>query len=93
MAVALQLGLLALIWLALRAWAKGRRQGPLWQRLTWERLLCGPWPLLFAAAMLAGLNALTLVVAGHPWTVTWAFTLWGAKAAAALGWDTLTSSF
>jgi hypothetical protein len=92
-APALQLGLLALIWLALRVWAKGRPQRPLWQRLTRERLLRGPWPLLLAAAMLAGLNALTLVVAGHPWTVTWAFTLWGAKAATAFGWDPSTSSF
>jgi uncharacterized membrane protein YedE/YeeE len=92
-ALVLQLGLLALVWLALRAWAKGRLQHPLWQRLTWERLLRGPWPLLFAAAMLAGLNALTLIVAGHPWTVTWAFTLWGAKAATAFGWDPSTSIF
>jgi uncharacterized membrane protein YedE/YeeE len=92
-ALALQLGLLVVIWLALRAWAKGRPQRPFWQRVTWERLLRGPWPLLFAAAMLAGLNALTLVVAGHPWTVTWAFTLWGAKAATAFGWDPATSSF
>jgi uncharacterized protein len=42
----------------------------LWQRLSWQRLLRGPWPLVFAGAMLALLNALTLVVAGHPWTVT-----------------------
>jgi uncharacterized membrane-anchored protein YitT (DUF2179 family) len=33
------------------------------------------------------LNFATLIVAGHPWTVTWAFTLWGAKAAASLGID------
>jgi hypothetical protein len=92
-ALALQLGVLALVWLGLRAWAKGRPQRPLWQTLTWERVLRGPWPLLFAAAMLAGLNALTLIVAGHPWTVTWAFTLWGAKAAAGFGWDPSTSSF
>lgn len=92
-ALVLQLGVLALVWLGLRAWAKGRPQRPLWQWLTWDRLLRGPWPLLFAAAMLAGLNALTLVVAGHPWTVTWAFTLWGAKAATAFGWDPSTSSF
>jgi hypothetical protein len=65
-ALAVQLGLLALVWLALRAWAKGRPQHPLWQRLTWQRLLRGLWPLLFAAAMLAGLNALTLVVAATP---------------------------
>lgn len=92
-ALALQLGLLALIWLGLRLWARGAPQRPLWQRLSFGRLLRGPWPLLFAAAMLAGLNALTLVVAGHPWTVTWAFTLWGAEAATAVGWDPSTSSF
>jgi uncharacterized membrane protein YedE/YeeE len=92
-ALALQLGLLALVWLALRAWAKGKPQRLLWRPLTCVRLLRGPWPLLFAAGMLAALNALTLVVAGHPWTVTWAFTLWGAKAAAAFGWDPSTSSF
>ncbi len=43
--------------------------------------------------MLALLNLLTLVLAGHPWTITWAFTLWGAKAAALLGWDPATASF
>jgi hypothetical protein len=30
---------------------------------------------------------ITLVVAGHPWSVTWAFTLWGAKSASLLGWS------
>jgi hypothetical protein len=36
---------------------------------------------------LAALNLLTLVVAGHPWSVTWAFALWGAKGARLLGWS------
>ena len=39
------------------------------------------------------LNLATLRVAGHPWTVTWAFTPWGAKAAAPLGWAPLSSVF
>jgi uncharacterized membrane protein YedE/YeeE len=34
-----------------------------------------------------------LLVAGHPWTVTWAFTLWGAKVAALLGWEPASSPF
>jgi len=51
------------------------------------RVLCGPWPLAVGALVLAGLNLLTLVLAGHPWTITWAFTLWGAKTARALGWS------
>lgn len=43
--------------------------------------------LIFGAVALAVLNFLTLIVAGHPWSITWAFTLWGAKAASALGWE------
>ena len=31
------------------------------------------------------LNLATLILAGHPWTITWAYALWGAKAAVALG--------
>ncbi len=93
-ALPLQLGALVLIWLGLRRWSRGAEQGPLWERgLTWRRLLAGPWPLLLGAGLLALLNWVTLVIAGHPWTITWAFTLWGAKAAAALGWDPATSAF
>ena len=61
--------------------------------LSWRKLLTGPWPLLLSAGLLAGLNWVTLLIAGHPWTITWAFTLWGAKAAAALGWDPQSSMF
>ncbi len=93
-AVALQLGVLALVWLGLRRWARGAERRPLWgEGLNWRRLLRGPWPLLLSAGGLALLNWATLVIAGHPWTITWAFTLWGAKAAAALGWDPATSPF
>jgi uncharacterized membrane protein YedE/YeeE len=93
-ALALQLGVLALLWAGLGRWGRGRPQRPLWgEGRGWRRLLSGPWPLLWAAAALALLNWATLLVAGHPWTVTWGFTLWGAKAAAALGWDPSTSAF
>ncbi|WP_034490947.1 YeeE/YedE family protein [Afifella pfennigii] len=47
----------------------------------------GPWPLLWAGAALVVLNLLTLLIAGHPWTITYGFALWGAKAAQALGLD------
>ena len=47
----------------------------------------GPWPLLAAILLLPLLNLATLLLAGHPWTITWAFTLWAAKAAQALGWN------
>ncbi len=57
------------------------------------RLLRGPWTLLAGALALAGLNLLTLLVAGHPWSITWAFTLWGAKAAQAVGWSSAGEAF
>ena len=53
----------------------------------------GPWPMLLGAVALAVLNWLTLVHAGHPWSITWGFTLWAAKAAAFLGWDPAASAF
>jgi uncharacterized membrane protein YedE/YeeE len=92
-ALALQLCLLAAVWIALRRWAGAMPQRRLWQPITSHTLLVGPWPLLFAGALLALLNVATLLVAGHPWTVTWAFTLWGAKAAMLLGWDPAGSPF
>src|SRR5690606_15136265 len=49
------------------------------------KLLTGPWPMLFAGLMLAVLNILTLIIAGHPWSITAGFGLWGAKIASAVG--------
>ncbi len=85
-ALALQLAALALLaWIAGRF---GRRRAPAPpERPGWERLLAGPWPLAAGAVLLALFNVATLAVAGHPWSITWAFTLWGAKAAMLLGWD------
>jgi len=73
----------------------GRNERALWWNhgFSLSRLLRGPWPLLLGAGALAVLNWLTLLVAGHPWSVTWGFTLWAAKAAMLLGWDPLTSPF
>lgn len=51
----------------------------------WRRLLRGPWPLVGAGLVLAGLNILTLLIAGHPWSITYGFGLWGAKIAQAVG--------
>jgi len=47
----------------------------------------GAWPLAVGAVLLAGLNFLTLVVAGRPWAITAAFPLWGSKAIDATGLD------
>lgn len=50
-----------------------------------QRLLRGPWPLLAGGVALAVLNFATLITAGHPWGITAAFALWGAKILQALG--------
>ena len=91
-AVAAQLAALAILYALLRGWS-GRNETPLWQPVTAASLVRGPWPLLLAAGALAGLNALTLIVAGHPWSITWAFALWVAKGATAVGWDAASSPF
>ena len=43
--------------------------------------------MLAGAVALALLNFATLALAGHPWTVSFGYALWGAKAASALGLD------
>lgn len=87
-AAGLQLALLGIAW-----WALGRlRPTFVAARGAWA-LLRGPWPLIAGALLLAALNFATLLTAGHPWSITWGFTLWGAKAAAWLGWDPVTSEF
>ena len=53
----------------------------------WRRLLQGPWPLLWGAVLLALLNYTTLALAGRPWGITSAFSLWGAKTLQGVGVD------
>ncbi|MGU3400900.1 YeeE/YedE family protein [Brucellaceae bacterium D45D] len=50
-----------------------------------SRFLYGPWPLIIAAVLLALGNVFTLLLAGHPWSVTYGFGLWGAKLFSAVG--------
>jgi hypothetical protein len=95
-AVVLQLAILGLLAETIRR-VERRRRGPAAERpdgmggrARWVR---GPWPLVAGGVGLAGLNALTLLLAGHPWTITWAFTLWGGKALQALGYDLSTVPF
>lgn len=93
-AVLAQLGLLALVLLALRAAGASMKRPLGWrERVSWHRFCRGSWPLLWGAVALAVLNFALLAVNGRPWGVTWGFTLWGAKAMAALGWDPATSAF
>ncbi|SVA95130.1 uncharacterized protein METZ01_LOCUS147984 [marine metagenome] len=49
--------------------------------------LQGSWPLLWGGIALALLSMANLFVAGHPWSVTFAFGLWGAKIATLLGFN------
>ena len=50
-------------------------------------LIHGQWPLFWGVIALAALNLVTLVVAGHPWSITYAFGLWGAKLWSIVGGD------
>ncbi len=52
-----------------------------------QRFIHGQWPLLWGVFALAVLNLATLVIAGHPWSITYAFGLWGAKFWSAVGGD------
>ena len=58
-----------------------------------RRALHGPWPLVWGGLILAGLNLATLLIAGHPWSITYGFGLWGAKIAAAVGVPVATWEF
>ncbi len=94
-AVALQLVALGLLAGAIRRVERrrGAMAAPPQARRGWGRWVRGPWPLAAGAVALAGLNAVTLLLAGHPWTITWAFTLWGGKVLQTAGYDLSTLQF
>ena len=96
-ALGLQLGLFALI-AGLSVAIERRRHGRLEETVTggptgWRRFVQGPWPMVWGAVLLALLNLATLGLAGHPWTISFGYTLWGAKAASALGLDVASWTF
>lgn len=86
---AIQIALLAALYLAL----PHNRTGTSAPVTTWRKLFAMPWNMTQGALALAILNFATLIVSGHPWTITWAFTLWGAKIAMLTGWDPATHAF
>jgi hypothetical protein len=91
-AALLQVGLLAGLYLLVRYLEQRRhaRLAPLGSQDRapfFERLIFGPWPLSWGVLGLALFSLLTLLVAGHPWSITFAFGLWGAKLWTALGGD------
>lgn len=59
----------------------------------WRRFISGPWPLVWGAVLLALLNAVTLVSAGHPWTISFGYTLWAGKLASSAGVDLSALAF
>ena len=91
-AAAAQIAVLAGLFLAVRH-LELRRHGRLRpltlsdERPLSERLVIGPWSWAWGVAGLALFSFLTLLVAGYPWSITFAFGLWGAKIYAALGGD------
>lgn len=88
------LGLVALATAVIERRAHGNIESePAPSRPGWTWLLYGPWPLVGAGLLMALLNVATLLLAGHPWSVTFGFGLWGAKAAQAVGVPVATWEF
>ncbi len=52
-----------------------------------EQLVHGPWPIWWGVVGLTLFGFITLLMAGYPWSITFAFGLWGAKIWSALGGD------
>jgi hypothetical protein len=98
-ALVLQLAVLAALYLLVRR-IEYRRKSDIepialaqQQRSFSERLLFGPWPLVWGALGLGLLSLATLMIAGYPWSITFAFGLWGTKIWSALGGDISTWSY
>lgn len=88
------LGLVALITFVIEKAVHGNVQRePSPRREGWSWLLYGPWPLIGAGLALALFNVATLLLAGHPWSITYGFGLWGAKIAQAVGIDVASWEF
>jgi len=94
LATVVGLGLVALVTTLIERRVHGnveRDPGP--RRPGWSWILSGPWPLVAAGLLMALLNIATLLLAGHPWSVTFGFGLWGAKTAQAVGIPVETWAF
>jgi hypothetical protein len=90
----LGLALVALVTAIVEKRAHGNIESePAPSRPGWTWILRGPWPLIGAGLMLALLNIATLLLAGHPWSITYGFGLWGAKIAQAIGIDVASWEF
>lgn len=74
----------------LTVWYEKRKHGDLEAPRKTGSFIQGPWSPLAGAVALAIVGILTLIVVGRPWGVTFAFAVWGAKAANFLGVDVLS---
>jgi len=92
-ALLLQLALLTALYFLLRKLEHNKhgKVQPLIQPATEQsflnQLIFGPWPLWWAVISLTVLNLLIMLLAGHAWSITFAFGLWGTKIWMALGGD------
>lgn len=92
----ISMAIIGAVVLATYAVARGRRVPPIAPvpaASGLARVVRGSWPLWVGAVLLAGLNALTLLVSGAPWGITTAFSLWGSKLLDALGVDVTSWGF
>ncbi len=88
------LALVALVTALIERRAHGNLEAePVPARPGWSWLWLGPWPLVGAGLALALLNIATLLTAGHPWSITYGFGLWGAKIAQGVGIDVASWEF
>jgi uncharacterized membrane protein YedE/YeeE len=88
------LGLVALLTALIERRVHGNiEREPAPAREGWNWILRGPWPLVGAGLVLALLNIATLLLAGHPWSITYGFGLWGAKIAQGVGIDVASWEF
>lgn len=80
------LALVALVTALIERKAHGNLEAePVPARPGWSWIWLGPWPLVGAGLVMALLNIATLLTAGHPWSITYGFGLWGAKIAQGVG--------
>ena len=96
-ALVVELGLFFAVWYGSRI-LEQRRHGHILHAGTGgvrglRRLVHGPWPITWGALALAILAVLALWISGHPWSVTFGFSLWGAKMLSAAGVDVAAWEF
>jgi hypothetical protein len=92
-ALALQLFVLLVLYRLVRQMEMKRRNSvadfssQVKRETSMDQFIHGPWPLWWGVIALSFFGLATLLLAGYPWSITFAFGLWGAKIWSALGGD------